>query len=62
MKVRWWFVGIVAVAAGSMFMIKHFVDIKKAFLPFVDHTNGESFGTFPHEILETEFEDTDYLA
>jgi hypothetical protein len=62
MKLRWWLVGIVAVAAGGMFMIKHFVDNKKTFLPFVDNTNEKSFGTFPHEILETEFDDTEYLA
>jgi hypothetical protein len=62
MKLRWWVVGIVAVAAGSMFMIKHFIENKKAFFNFVDNNNEKSFSKFPHEILETEFDDTDFLA
>ncbi|MGD1046501.1 MAG: hypothetical protein ABR936_14425 [Bacteroidota bacterium] len=62
MKLRWWVIGIVAVAAGSMFMIKHLVDNKKTFLPFVDNNDEKSFGKFPHEILGTEFDDVDYLA
>ena len=62
MKVRWLVIGIVAVAAGSMFMIKHLVDNKKAFLPFIDSNNEHRFGMFPHEMLETEFDDADYLA
>jgi hypothetical protein len=62
MKLRWWIVGIVAVAASSMFMIKHLVDNKKTFLPFVDNNNENSFGKFPHEMLETEFDDADFLA
>jgi hypothetical protein len=62
MKLRWWIVGIVAVAAGSMFMIKHLVENKKTFLPFVDNKNENSSGKFPHEMFETEFDDADYLA
>ena len=62
MKVQWWIIGIVAVAAGSVFMIKHFVDNKKTFLDFVDNNNEKSFGRFSHEILETEFEDSDFLT
>jgi hypothetical protein len=61
MKLRWWIVGIVAVAAGSMFVIKHLVDNKKAF-PFVDNNNEKSFSKFSHEMLETEFDDADYFA
>ena len=61
MKLRWFVVGIVAVAAGSIFMIKHLVDSKKIFLPFVDNNNEKSYGEFPHEILETEFDHADYL-
>jgi hypothetical protein len=62
MKLRWWTVGLVAVAVGSMFMIKHLVDNKKTFLPFVDNNNENSFCKFPHEMLETDFDDTDFLA
>jgi hypothetical protein len=62
MKLRWWIVGIVAVAAGSMFVIKHLVDNKKAVLPFVDNSNEKSFSKFSHEMLETEFDDADYFA
>ena len=62
MKLRWWVVGIVAVAAGSMFMIKHLVDNKKSFSPFFDNYNEKSFDKFPHEILETDFDNADYLA
>ncbi len=62
MKLRWFIVGIVAVAAGSIFMIKHLVDNKKTVLPFVDNNNEKSYGKFPREILETEFDDADYLT
>jgi hypothetical protein len=62
MKLRWWIVGIVAVTAGSMFMIKHLVDNKKTFFPFIDNNNEKSFGKFSHEMLETEFDDADYLT
>ena len=62
MKLRWWVVGIVAVAAGGMFMIKHLVDTKKTFFNFVDNNNEKSFSRVPNEILETEFYDTDFVA
>ena len=62
MKLRWWVVGIFAVAAGSMFIIKHLVDNKKTFLPFVDNNNEKSLGKFLHEISEIEFDDANYLA
>jgi hypothetical protein len=62
MKLRWWVVGIAAVAAGSMFMMKHLVDNKKTFLKFVDKNNEKSFGRFTQEIHETEFDDAEYLA
>jgi hypothetical protein len=62
MKVRWWVVGVIAVAAGSMFMIKHFVENKKSFLPFVHRNNEKRFGTYPHEMLETGFDDADSLV
>ena len=62
MKVRWWIVGIVAVAAGSMLMIKHLVDNKKTFLNIVDNTAEKSLDKFPVEILETEFDDVDFIA
>jgi hypothetical protein len=62
MKLRWWIVGVAAVAAGSIFMIKHLVDDKKTSLTIVDNNNEESYGKFPHEILETEFDDVDFLA
>jgi hypothetical protein len=62
MKMRWWIVGIVAVAAGSMLMIKHLVDNKKTFFNFVDTTAEKSFDKFPLEILETEFDDVDFIA
>lgn len=62
MKLRWWVVGIVAVAAGGMFMIKHLVDTRKTFFNFVDKNNEKTFGIYPGEILETEFDDTDFVA
>ena len=62
MKMRWWIVGIVAVAAGSMLVIKHLVDNKKTFLNFVDNTAEKSLDKFPLEILETEFDDVDFIA
>ena len=62
MKLRWLVVGIIAVTAGSIFMIKHLVDNKKTFLPFVDNNNEKSYGKFLYEILETEFDDADYLV
>lgn len=62
MKLRWWVVGIFTVAAGSMFIIKHLVDNKKTFFPFVNNNNEKSFGKFPYEIPETEFDDANYLA
>ena len=62
MKLRWWIVGIAAVAAASMFMMKHLVDNKKTFLKFVDKNKEKNFDRFPHEIHETEFDDADYLV
>ena len=62
MKMRWWIVGIVAVAAGSMVMIKLLVDNKKTFFNFVDNTAEKSLDKFPLEILETEFDDVDFIA
>lgn len=62
MKLRWWVVGIAAVAVGSIFMIKHLVDDKKPFLPFVDNDKEIGFGKFPHENLEVEFDGEDFLA
>jgi hypothetical protein len=62
MKLRWWIVGIAAVAAGSMLMIKHLVDNKKTILKFVDNSNKKSIGRFLHEVHETEFDDAEYLA
>jgi hypothetical protein len=61
MKLKWVIIGIVAAAAGS-FMLKHLVDTKKAFLPFVDNNNEKNYGNFPHEIFESDFDDADYLA
>jgi len=62
MKLRWWVVGIVAVAAGGMFMIKHLVDTKKSFFNFVNNKNEKSFGRFTNEIRETEYDDMDFVA
>jgi hypothetical protein len=62
MKLRWWVVGVIAVAAGSIFMIKHLVDNKKTPLNFVDNNNEKKYARFPNEIFETEFDDADYLA
>lgn len=61
MKLRWWVVGIAAVAVGSILMIKHLVDDKKTSLSFIDNNNEESFGRFPYKIHETEFADSDFL-
>jgi hypothetical protein len=62
MKMRWWIVGIIAVAAGSMLMIKHLVDNKKTFLNFVGNTTEKSLEKSPLEILETEYDDADFIA
>jgi len=62
MKLRWWIIGMVAVAAGSVFMIKHIVDNKKTDSPFVQNNNEKSDGAFPHEILETDFDDADFIV
>jgi hypothetical protein len=55
-------VGIVAVAAGGVLMIKHLVDTKKPFLIFADNKNEKSFSRFPDEIIETDFDDADFAA
>ena len=62
MKYRWWALGMIAVAAGSVFMMKHLADGKKTVHPFVDKNNENSEGRFPHEILEPEFDEADYFA
>ena len=62
MKLRWLIIGIVAVAAGSVMMIKHFVENKKTVLNFVDSTNEKNFGRFSHEILEPEHDDAEFLG
>ena len=62
MKLRWLIIGIVAAAAGSVFMMKHFVDNKKTILDFADSTNEKNFGRFSHEILETELDDAEFLG
>ena len=51
-----------ALAAGSMLVIKHLVDNKKTILNFVDNTAEKSLDKFPLEILETEFDDVDFIA
>jgi hypothetical protein len=61
MKLRWWVVGIVAVAASSVFMIKHLVDHKKTFLRAFDNNNEKNYGNFPMENSETEFDESDFL-
>jgi hypothetical protein len=62
MKLRWWVVGIVAVAAGSVFMIKHLVDTKKTILDFVDNNNEKNVGRYPHAISDAEFDETDFVV
>ena len=62
MKLRWWVVGLVAVAAGSIFMIKHMVDNKRMSLSFVDTDDKKSLNMFPHEIIEPEFDGMDFSA
>jgi hypothetical protein len=62
MKLRWWVVGIVAVAAGSVFMIKHLVDTKKTNLDFVDNKSEKNIGGYPHATSDTEFDETDFVA
>jgi hypothetical protein len=62
MKLRWWVVGIVAVAAGSMLIIKHLVDTKKTVLSIADSTHEKNFSRYSHEILDSDFDEIDYLA
>jgi|WetSurMetagenome_2_1015567.scaffolds.fasta_scaffold649005_2 hypothetical protein len=62
MKIRWWIVGIAAVAAGSVLMIKHFVESKKTDLNFVESKDEKHISRYSHEILDTDFDDSDYLA
>jgi hypothetical protein len=62
MKIRWWIVGIVAAAAGSMLLFKHLVDSKKTFLNFVGNTTEKSLEKFPVNVFETEYDDADFIA
>ena len=62
MKMRWLIVGIIAVAAGSMLMIRHLVDSKKTFLNFIGYTTEKSLDKSPVEIHETEYDDADFIA
>jgi hypothetical protein len=62
MKIRWWIVGIVAAAAGSMLLIRHLVDNKKTFLNFVGNTTEKSLDKFPGNVLESEYDDADFIA
>ena len=61
MKLRWWIVGTVAVVAGGMLVLKHFVDNKEKLLPFIGNENGENISEFPPENPETEFDGSDFL-
>ena len=60
MKLRWLVLGLVAVAAGSLVVIKHFVDNRKPVLDVVDTTDDKNFNKFSHEILDNEFDDTEF--
>jgi hypothetical protein len=62
MKIRWWIVGIAAVAAGSALMIKHFVESKKTDFNFVENKDENNVSRYSHEILDTDFDNSDYLA
>ena len=62
MKMRWLIVGIIAVAAGSILAFKHLVDNKKTFLNFVGNTTEKSLEKSPQEILETEYDEADFIA
>ena len=62
MKLRWWLVGALAVATGSVLVLRHILDEKRKNLHFIDNDNGKNFGEFPPEIPESEFEEVDFLA
>jgi hypothetical protein len=62
MKLRWWVVGFVAVAAGGIVMMKHLVEPKKSFLPYSDKSNENNAGKFSHELLDTELDEINFIA
>ena len=62
MKLRWWIIGIAAVTAGSVFMIKHLVDNKNTLPRFVDNNNEKSYCGYPNENFDPEFDDANFIA
>jgi hypothetical protein len=61
MKLSWWIVGTVAVVAGGVFVLKHFVDNKEELLPSMNNESEKKIGEFPSENPETEFDGSDFL-
>ena len=62
MKLRWWIVGTVAIVAGSIFVVKHFIEGKKSLLQFIDKDNEKNLCEVSPESYESEFEEVDFLA
>ena len=61
MKLRWWIIGTVAVVAGGVFIVKHFLQGEN-FFHFLVHEKENSSGKFLSENQESEFDGTDLIV
>lgn len=60
MKLRWWIMGAVAVVAGGILIVKHFLQ-EKTILHSINNEDENNFEELTPGILESEFEGTDFL-
>lgn len=60
MKLRWWIMGVVAVVAGGILIVKHFLQ-EKTTLRFIHTGDENNFEELTPGIPESEFEGSDFL-
>ena len=63
MKMRWWIMGLVAVAVGgSLLLLKRARKNEDGVFHFVEDEEAlKNFGAFPPDIPETEFDGVNFL-
>jgi hypothetical protein len=62
MKLRWWILGAAAAVAGSIFLVKHFSDGKMPNTDLVDNDIKNGISQYPSEMIEPEFDDSDFAV
>lgn len=61
MKLKWVVLGAAVVLAGGVYVMKHFSDDKKDFIPFADNKSENNYNGYAQNVSETDFDETDFL-